>query len=94
MNRQKEKSETEMVKIREGNHIRARNYRERQKALGIDKKRPKPKTRQKISDQREYQRIKKQESRSRLSGQKICQGKGPQQKNVAKQEEENKTRKI
>lgn len=54
MNRQKEKSETEMVKIREGNHIRARNYRERQKALGIDKKRPKPKTRQKISDQREY----------------------------------------
>jgi len=68
MNRQKEKSETEMEKIREGNRIRARNYRERQKALGIEKKRPKPKT--KISEQREYWRIKKQESRSRLSGQK------------------------
>jgi hypothetical protein len=39
MNRQKEKSETEMEKIREGNRIRARNYRERQKALGIEKKR-------------------------------------------------------
>jgi hypothetical protein len=65
MNRQKEKSETEMEKLREGNRIRARNYRERQKALGIEKKRPKPKTRQKISEQREYCRIKKQESFSR-----------------------------
>ena len=65
MNRQKVKSETEMEKIREGNRIRARNYRERQKALGIEKKRPKPKTRQKISEQREYCRIKKQESFSR-----------------------------
>ena len=65
MNRQKEKSETEMEKIWEGNRIRARNYRERQKVLGIEKKRPKPKTRQKISEQREYCRIKKQESLSR-----------------------------
>ena len=32
---------------KEGNRIRARNYRERQKALGIEKKRPKPKMRQK-----------------------------------------------
>jgi hypothetical protein len=36
-----------MEKIKEGNRIRARNYRERQKALGIEKKRPKPKMRQK-----------------------------------------------
>lgn len=36
-----------MEKIKEGNRIRAKNYRERQKSLGIEKKRPKPKTRQK-----------------------------------------------
>ena len=33
-NRQKEKSETEMEQIKEGNRIRARTYRERQNNLG------------------------------------------------------------
>lgn len=69
-NRLKEKTETEIEQIKEGNRIRAKRHREKQKALGIEKKRIKPKTRQKILEQREYWRIKKQDSRSRSSCQK------------------------